>query len=411
MNIRLPNALQTFPASVTAFPETFQRANPRLRLILSALGVVIVVALVWYIASLFQSAPAPHNPAAPVRVAVAVRKTVVVSERTLGTVLANATVQVTSRVEGQVVSASFKEGDMVHKGDVLFQLDPRPFQAAVEQAIGAMTRDQATLVSDRQDATRYTLLVKQGGASTQQRDQAVAAAKAMAATVVSDKAALDVARLNLTYSRIQSPIDGKTGPILIQPGNLVTADSTNPLVVITQIQPVKVSFFLPQTDLPQIQARMQQQKMTATFFVHGPGGKTLVAPVDFVGNAVSANTGTIELRATFPNTDFSLVPGQLVDTGVTLNQIDNAVVVPHDAVNLGPNSSYVYVVDKQSKAQMKPVTTLYDDGNETAIKGDVKPDDRVVTDGQIRLIKGSKVSIKKNLPATAQQKQGPAGAQ
>ena len=411
MNIRLPNSLQTFPASVSTFPQTFQRANPRLRLILGLLAAIFVVALAWYLVGVFQPTPAAHVPTAPVRVALATRKTVVVSERTLGTVLANATVQVTSRVEGQLVSAAFKEGDMVHKGDVLFQLDPRPFQAAVEQAVGALTRDQATLVSNRQDAARYTLLAKQGGASTQQRDQAVAAAKAMAATVVADRAALDVTRLNLVYTRIQSPVDGKTGPILIQPGNLVTADSVNPLVVITQIQPVKVSFFLPQTDLPQIQARMQQQKMTATFFVHGQGGKTLVAPVDFVGNAVSANTGTIELRATFANTDFSLVPGQLVDTSVTLNQLDNAVVVPHDAVNLGPSSTYVYVVDKQSKAQIRPVTTLYDDGNEAAIKGDVKAGDRVVTDGQIRLVKGSKVSIKKNLPATAQQKQGPAGAQ
>jgi multidrug efflux system membrane fusion protein len=410
MNIRLPASLQTVPAAVQGIPQSFQQATPRLRLILGILAILLAAALAWYIVGLLTPAPAPHVPTAPVRVGQAIRKTVIVSERTVGTVVANATVQVTSRVEGQLVSAAFKEGDLVHKGDVLFQLDPRPFQAALEQAIGSMVRDQATLVSDRKDAVRYSTLAKQGASSQQQADQAVAAAKAMAATVVSDKAAVDAARLNLVYTRILSPVDGKTGPILIQPGNLVTADSANPLVVITQIQPVKISFFLPQSDLPQIQTRMAANRMIVTIQVHGPGGKTLSAPVDFVGNAVDNRTGTVELRATFANVDSTLVPGQLADTNVTLNQINNAVVVPHDAVNLGPVNNYVYVVDAKSKAQLKPVTTLYDDGNQTAIKGDVKPGDKVVTEGQLRLVQGTAVSIKKSLPGGAQQ-QAPAGAQ
>jgi membrane fusion protein, multidrug efflux system len=410
MNIRLPNSLQTVPAAVQGIPQSFQQATPRSRLILGILAILLVAALAWYVIDLLKPAPVHQVPPAPVRVGQAISKTVIVSERTVGTVIANATVQVTARVEGQLVSAAFKEGDIVHKGDVLFQLDPRPFQAALEQAIANQARDQATLVSDQKDAIRYSTLVKQGAASQQQTDQAVAAAKAMAATVVSDKAAVDAARLNLVYTRILSPVDGKTGPILIQPGNLVTADSTNPLVVITQIQPVKVSFFLPQTDLPQIQARMAQNQMAVTIQVHGPGGKTLTAPVDFVGNAVDNRTGTVELRATFANTDNTLVPGQLTDTSVTLNQIDNAVVVPHDAVNAGLSNSYVYVVDAKSKAQLKPVTTLYDDGNQTAVKGDVKPGDKVVIEGQLRLVQGAAVSIKKSLPGGTQQ-QAPAGAQ
>jgi multidrug efflux system membrane fusion protein len=410
MNIRLPYSLQTVPAAVQAIPQSFQQATPRLRLLLGILGILLALGLAWYLSGLLTPTPPPRVPAAPVRVSQAIRKTIIVSERTIGTVIANATVQVTSRVEGQLVSAAFKEGDVVHKGDVLFQLDPRPFQAALEQAAGSQTRDQATLVSDRKDAMRYSTLAKQGAASQQQADQAVAAAKAMAATVVSDKAAVDAARLNLVYSQILSPVDGKTGPILIQPGNLVTADSANSLVVITQIQPVKISFFLPQSDLPQIQARMAQNRMTVTVQVHGPGGKTLTAPVDFVGNAVDSRTGTVELRAAFANTDSTLVPGQLADASVTLNEIDNAVVVPHDAVNLGPTNSYVYVVDASSKAQMKPVTTLYDDGNQAAIKGGVKSGDNVVTEGQLRLVQGTKVSIKKSLPGTPQQ-QAPAGAQ
>lgn len=410
MNIRIPETLQTVPAAVADFPERWQRATPRSRLIWGLLAIAGAAVLVWFLMGIFKAAPPTKAPPAPVIVSQAIRKTVIVSEHVPGTVIANATVQVTARVGGQLVSASFKEGDIVHKGDLLFQLDPRPFQAAVEQAAGSLSRDQATLVADQHDATRYTTLAASGAASAQQRDQAVAAAHAMAATVVSDKAALDTAKLNLLYSRIYSPIDGKTGPILIQPGNLITADSTSPLVVITQVQPVKVSFFLPQTDLPQIQARMAQKKMTATVQVHGQGGETITAPVDFVGNAVDNKTGTIELRATFANDDFALVPGALVDTSVTLNEIDNATVVPHDAVNAGLNTSFVYVITPQMKAEVRNVTTLYDDGNNAAIKGNVKPGDKVVTDGQLRLVQGSKVVLK-SAPAGGEQQQAPAGAQ
>lgn len=409
MNIRIPQTLQTVPAAVAEFPDRWQRATPRSRLILGLLVILGALVLVWILADLFEPAAVPKTPPAPVIVSQAVQKTVVISEHTIGTVLANATVQVTARVGGQLVSAAFKEGDMVHKGDLLFQLDPRPFQAAVEQATGTLVRDQATLVSNRRDAARYTALAASGAASAQQRDQAVATAKAMAATVVSDKAAVDAAKLNLVYTRIYSPIDGKTGPILIQPGNLVTADSANPLVVITQVQPVKVSFFLPQNDLPQIQARMAQNKMTATVQVHGAGGETITAPVDFVGNAVDNKTGTIELRANFANGDFALVPGALVDTSVTLNQIDNATVVPHEAVNVGPNSSYLYLITPQMKAKMVDIATLYDDGTETAVKGDVRPGDKVVTEGQLRLVPGVKVVVKKT-PA-GPSTQVPEGAQ
>ena len=395
MNIRIPETFQTVPTAVADFPGRWQQATPRARLIWGLLAIVVALLLGWMLVRAFTPAPAPKTPPAPVNVAQAIRKTVVVSERTIGTVVSKATVQVTARVGGQLMTAFFKEGDMVKKGQLLFELDPRPLQAAVGQAQGAMARDQATLVSDQRDATRYATLAASGAASAQQRDQAVAAAKAMAATVVADKAALEAAQLNLIYSKIHSPVDGKTGPILIQPGNLITADATSPLVVITQLQPIIVSFFLPQTDLPQIQARMARNKMAATIQVHGPGGETLTTPVDFVGNAVDNKTGTIELRATFPNADFALVPGALVDVSVTLNEIDDATVVPHDAVNNGLNSNYVFAITPQMKAAMVPVTVLYDDGTQVAVKGNLKPGDKVVTEGQIRLVQGSQVTIKK----------------
>ena len=403
MNLRLPDSLQTVPAAVQSFPETVRQASPRTRLIWGVAGIAAILALAWYASGLFASAPPPKVPAAPVRVSTAMRKNVTVYEHTVGTIVANATVQVTSQVGGQIVSIPFKEGDIVKKGDVLFQLDPRPFQAALEQAQATAKRDEATLVSDRKDAIRYTTLQKLGAASGQQTDQAVAAAGAMAATVVADKAAVDAARLNLTYSTIRAPVDGKTGPILIQLGNIISANNANPLVTITQIHPVKVSFFLPQTDLPQIQARMKQNAMTASIHVQGAGGETLTAPVDFVSNAVSGQTGTIELRATFANLDNVLVPGQLADTSVALNQFTNATVVPHEAVNQGPDGPYVWLVNTQMKAQMADVTVLYDDGTGAAIQGAVKPGDRVITVGSLRVVEGTKVHIvKSQAPASAQ---------
>jgi multidrug efflux system membrane fusion protein len=407
----MPDSLQSVPAAVQGFPETVRQANPRTRIILSIAAIAGVILAVWWVVGLLTPEPVKHIPPAPVRVAQASRKTIIIAEHTVGTIVANATVQVTAQVSGQIVAVNFKEGDIVKKDDVLFQLDPRPFQAAVDQAVANMNRDQATLVSDQKDAIRYTTLLKLGAVASQQTDQAVAAAKAMAATVVADKALVDTARLNLNYSTVKSPVDGKTGPILIQIGNLVAANQTNPLVTIAQIHPVKISFFLPQTDLPRIQKRMAANAMSVTLHMQGEGGQTLTAPVDFVSNSVSNMTGTIELRATFANLDNALVPGQLADTSVSLGQIDNATVVPHDAVNLGPEQSYVWVVDKQSKVHMQNVQVLNDDGTVAAVKGNVKPGDQVIVDGGLRVVDGAPVSVKKASAADLAKKKAAVGAQ
>jgi multidrug efflux system membrane fusion protein len=213
--------------------------------------------------------------------------------------------------------------------------------------------------------------------------------------VQSDRAALDVAKLNLDYSVIHSPIDGKTGPILVQPGNLVTANGTNPLVTITQIQPVKISFSLPQSDLPRIQNRAAQNTLTAAVDLHDSSGKPIKARVDFVSNAVSSTTGTIELRATFANADMRLVPGQLVDVSVALDSLPHAIVVPREAVNVGPDGRYVYVVGKDDNAELRQVAVLFDGGATIAISGPVRAGEPVITDGQLRVIPGKPVSIVK----------------
>jgi len=395
MNIRFPNSFDTVPTSVQGLPGAIRRADSRTRLIWGGLALVLVAGLIWLIRDLTSGPSKPAMPPAPVKVVAAKETTVTVIEHTLGTVMANATVQVTARVDGQMMSAGFKEGDIVHTGQVIFRLDPRPFQAAVAQAQGTLSKDQAMLTSAHNDQARYDALFKQAAISQQQRDQADANAKALAATVQSDRAAVDVAKLNLTYSVITSPIDGKTGPILIQPGNLVTANGTNPLVTITQIQPVKVSFSLPQSDLPRIQKRAAQNALTAAVDMHDASGRPIQANVDFVSNAVSNTTGTIELRSTFANEDMRLVPGQLVDVAVALDTLPNALVVPREAVNVGPDGRYVYIVDKDDNAQLRPVTVLFDGGATIAISGKVNKGDRVITDGQLRVVPDKPVSIAK----------------
>jgi multidrug efflux system membrane fusion protein len=332
-------------------------------------------------------------PPPPVIVGTAARRNVTVVEHTIGTVVANSVVQVTARISGQLMSAPFKEGQIVHTGDLLFQIDPKPFEAALEQARAQLAKDSAQLFSAQNDQRRYAALFAQHAASSQQRDQADATAKGMVATVASDRAALDVAELNLGYTQIRSPIDGKTGPILIQPGNLISVNGTSPLVVLTQIQPVKVSFSLPQSDLPQIQERARAHDLSVFLDLHEARGARLTAPVDFVDNEVNAQTGTIELRATFDNGDQRLVPGQLVDVAVTLKILKNATVVPREAVNDGPNGRYVFVVAPTGEATMRLVNVLFDDGTSMAVSGRVKPGDKVITDGQLRVVPGAKVAI------------------
>jgi len=395
MNIRLPEPVQSAPSAARDFPNTVRQTNPRTRLILGVIGVIAVLAVIWFVSHGFGGSATREMPPPPVRVAKVSQRNVTAFEQTIGTIVANATVNVTARVDGQLETAAFTEGQMVKAGDVLFRLDPRPFQAALAQAKATMARDAASLASARNDAKRYSTLAAMGAASASQRDQFEAQAKALAASVAADKAAVDTAQLNLQYAVIISPVDGKTGPILIQPGNIIKAnDNTNPLVTITQIHPVKVSFFLPQSDLPQIQERMTAGDLTANVQAHNAEQTRESAKVDFVGNAVSATTGTIELRATFPNTDNKLVPGQVVDVGVALNQYRNALIVPHDAVNVGPNGRYVYGV-MDGKAVFVPVTVLHDDNTSAAVQGKLKPGETVITDGQLRVQPGKPVDIQR----------------
>ncbi|MBX7201103.1 MAG: efflux RND transporter periplasmic adaptor subunit [Rhodospirillaceae bacterium] len=330
--------------------------------------------------------------AAPVHAAVATTRDMPVVDHALGKVLAPVMVQVTSRVQGVMESAHFKEGQFVKRGDLLFQIDPRPFQAVLDQAKAILARDQASLANATREHDRYAALKNSGNVSVQQFETVTTNAAMLAATVAADKAAIETAALNLDYTQIRSPIDGKTGPLLIQPGNMISANSTTPLVTIAQLQPIKVSFTLPQSELPRIQSRQKGKGLTALLDIKGAAGMRLEAPVDFTDNAVNAGSGTIELRATFDNADLSLVPGQLVNVRVEMDNIQGATVVPRDAVNDGPDGSFVYVVADR-KALSRPVKVLFDDGDFAAISGDVKAGDQVVTEGQLRVVPGGLVNV------------------
>ena len=390
MNIRIPEALTTMPSAVQAWPERIRRTSSRTRLIVAIVGILVLSYAGWRIISGPRVA---LRPPPPVEVGMVVQKDVAIVEHTIGTVLANATVQLTSRVQGQIISANFVEGQIVHKGDILFQIDPRPYRASYNSVL-------ASLSAARAKAARYARLLAQKAIAPQDADDARAAYLAATATA-------EAARLNLEFTTIRSPIDGKTGPILVQPGNQVTATSagnsgganstvmpSNTLVVITQIQPVKVSFALPQADLPRIQDRQRSSGLVAAIDSHDSTAGHVEAKIDFIGNAIDNTTGTIELRATYANADGRLVPGQLVDVGVTLNALKGATVVPHDAVNLGPNGGYVYVV-KDGKAELRNVRVLYDGAGDVAVAGAIRPHDVVITDGQLRVVPGKPVAVVK----------------
>jgi len=320
--------------------------------------------------------------AAPVRVATVQTGNMPVIERTIGTVMANSTVQVNARIQGQMIKAYFKEGQMVKIGDIMFQIDPRPYQAAYDNAL-------ASLATAKAKADRYARLSAENAIAGQQLDDAQAA-------YLEAKAAVESARLNVEFTTIRAPVNGKTGAILIQPGNMVSAStaSTNatPLVTLNEIQPVKISLALPQSDLPRIQEMQRTKGLTVTVSLHDAGGSDIQVPVNFIGNAVTNTTGTIELRASYDNPDMALVPGQLVDVTVALAEIANATLVPREAVNTGPDGQFVYAV-KDGTALQVPVKVLFDDGVNDAVSGSLKKGDQVITEGQLRVIPGAKVSV------------------
>jgi multidrug efflux system membrane fusion protein len=332
-----------------------------------------------------------RQAAVPVVMTTAEQREVPITVGVIGTVEASAMVAVRSRVDGQLVSASFTEGQAVKRGDLLFTIDPRPYQAQLAQAEAALARDQAQLESARKNRERYQQLAKEGITSRQQFEQATAAEKAAMATVKADEAAIQFARLQLDYTQIHSPIDGRTGSILVDVGNLVRANDTNPLVTINQVAPIYVTFSVPEKYLPEIKRRMAVTSLRVTAKPPGSTATPEVGAVTFVNNAADTATGTIQLKGTFANQDEGLTPGQLVDTVLTLYTLNNAVTVPDAAIQSSQRGAAVYVVKDDMTVEFRPVTVGVSQDGYTVIEKGLARGERVVLEGQLRLTNGVKV--------------------
>lgn len=329
-------------------------------------------------------------PPVPVTVGRAVRKTVRVDLRAIGQVEPVRAVAVRSRASGELQRVHFEEGQYVREGQVLFTIDPRPARAALSRAEAQLARDRAELKQAESDVARYARLVAQDFVTRQQYDQAETAASTARAVVAADQAAAENARLELAYATIASPVSGRTGNLQVKQGNLVQANGAV-LVTVNQTRPIYVSFAVPVQYLPVVRAR---RDLRARAVPAQTGMEPAEGALSFVDNAVDSATSTILLKATFPNEDEALWPGQFVDVTLTLGEEPDRVVVPSGAVQNGQDGTYVYVVGPGQKVDLRPVRVARQDAAEAVIDEGLQGDETVVTDGQLRLVPGSRVEPK-----------------
>jgi len=331
----------------------------------------------------------------PVTVAEAVQKNVPVQLIAIGNVEAFNTVSIRVRVGGELQKVFFKEGDEIKEGATLFLLDPRPYAAALRQAEANLARDIVQAQKDGRDTKRYEGLIGKGVVSKEQYDQVRTVADAAEAALKADRAAVENAKLQLEYCTIRSPINGRTGKLMIQMGNMIKANDETPLIVINQITPIYVSCAMPEKDLPEIKRSRNAGAVKVEALIPESSAAPIAGELTFIDNAVNITTGTILLKATFANTDRALWPGQYVKVVLTLATRPNAVVIPSQAVQTGQSGSYVFVVKKDLSAEMRPVIPGSSHNGETVIEKGVQPGETVVTDGQLQLATGAKVEIKK----------------
>lgn len=335
------------------------------------------------------AAPPPAAPA-PVVVTAAVKKTVPVQTKAIGSVKVISTVNVRPRVNGELTGVHFQEGDVVKTGQKLFTIDPRPYEAAVKQAEATLAKDKASLFGAELDLRRID---KVGSVAATELDAARTAVAAGKAAVAADEAALNSARIQAGFTTIYSPLDGRTGSLLVTAGNLVSDADTNPLVVINQISPITVAFYLPERQLPAVAAAQRDRGPLKAEADLRAGGPPIAGKLAFIDNAVDPTTGTVQLKAEFPNQDQALWPGQFVDVVLTVDRRTDAVVVPTAVVQSGPKGQYVYAV-KDGVAELRPVTVAFELGGEAVIASGLAGDEAVVLEGHLRVAPGAKVEVK-----------------
>jgi multidrug efflux system membrane fusion protein len=314
--------------------------------------------------------------------------------RSIGNVEAIEKVEIKSQIAGQIVAVHFKEGDDVKKGQLLFEMDPRQPKVDLARAEGNLLRDQAQAKNARAQAERYSSLLKEGVVSAQEYDRFTSEAEAADAAVAADKAAVEQAKLQLTYTSIYAPVAGTTGNLMIKVGNIVKANEGT-LVTINQITPIAVTFSIPEQQLADVK-RFMNSGLKVEALLPGGSDQPMRGQLKFIDNAVDLTTGTIKLKGDFANTDRKLWPGQFVDIQLTLTTTSNAIVVPTQAVQTGQQGQYVFIVKPDMTADMRPVVVQRTMGQETVIQSGVQAGDRVVTDGHLRLQKGAKVEVKQS---------------
>ena len=347
-----------------------------------------------------NATPAPRSsvgPAAarvPVAVARVEQRAVPIELRAIGTAQAYSVVEIRSQVTGELTSVHFKEGDDVRQGQMLFALDRRPLEAALQTAEGNLERDTAQAMNAATTAKRYQDLMARGIATKEQVDQSSTAAAALAATLVADRGALANARLQLQNATISAPINGRTGQLRVHPGNLVRANDQTPLVTINQVSPIHVAFGVPEGRLDELKRYLRSETLRVEA---SPPGSTDVGPpghITFIDNGVDPQTGMITVKAEFPNQDQRLWPGRFVNVLVTLATNPDARVVPAVAVQSGQLGDYVFVVKDDQSVEYRKVTIERTIGSSTAIRDGVRAGELVVTDGHLRLNTGTHVTIK-----------------
>ncbi len=361
------------------------------------LSAVIIVSLLFTACSAEKEKPKPKPPV-PVKVATAVQKTVPVQIRVIGNVEAYNTVSIKAQINGMLETVHFREGQDVKKGQLLFTIDRRPFVAALNQAKAALARDAAQERYARQQARRYGELVKDGIVTQDQYDQLRANADALAETVRADRASVDNAAVQLGYCIIRSPIDGRTGNLMVQKGNLVKANDVPVLVTINQVNPIYVTFSVPEKELAEIKKYMAAGNMKVEAFVPNDAGPAEQGTLSFLDNIVDTATGTIKIKGTFANRERRLWPGQFVNVALTLTSIPNAVIVPTQAIQTGQAGQFAFVVKPDRSVESRAVVTGEVLDGETVVSKGVNPGETVVTDGQLQLVPGSRVVIKTEKP-------------
>lgn len=338
--------------------------------------------------------PGPRADIVPVTVAPVVQKSVPIEFRAIGNVEAYSTVSIKAQIAGTIEQVYFREGQDVRKDDLLYTMDSRPYQAAVHQLEANLARDQAQLENANAQADRYSKLFEAGIVSKEQYDTFRTNSDALAAAVRADKAAIERAKIDLDYCTIRSPIEGRTGSLLVHTGNIVKSNETV-LVVINQIVPIYVSFAVPEQHLAEIRRHMGNGTLGVAATTREDEQHPVEGTLTFVDNSVDSTTGTIRLKGSFLNQERRLWPGQFVNVALKLSTQPGAIVVPSQAVQTGQSGFYAYVVKSDLSAELRPIVPGNQVGGETVIEKGLQPGESVVTDGHLRLYPGAKVEVKK----------------